>query len=74
MKTEDLERLSHYGWVDRAAGIAHIPIDRAIDILAKRGLPVPAAVEPTPSASGKSKGPAAEKEQAMPDRGREQKP
>jgi hypothetical protein len=32
--------LSTYGWVDQKAGTVHIPIDRAIDILAQRGLPV----------------------------------
>lgn len=32
-------RLSGYGWVDRQAGIAHIPIDRAMAILAERGWP-----------------------------------
>lgn len=36
---EQLRRLNGYGWVDRKAGIAHIPIDRAIDVLAERGLP-----------------------------------
>ena len=41
MKTEDLGRLNNYGWIDRKAGVAHIPIDRAIDILAKKGLPTP---------------------------------
>ena len=34
-----LNRLNAYGWVDRDAQLAHIPIDRAIDILAKSGLP-----------------------------------
>ncbi len=28
-----------YGWVDGKAGIARIPVDRAIDILSERGLP-----------------------------------
>lgn len=28
-----------YGWTDRDAGIARVPIDRAIEILAERGLP-----------------------------------
>ena len=32
--------LSTYGWVDQNAGTVHIPIDRAIDLLAQRGLPV----------------------------------
>jgi hypothetical protein len=36
---QELRRLNGYGWVDRDAGIAHIPIDRAIEILALRGLP-----------------------------------
>jgi hypothetical protein len=39
MKKEDLGRLAEYGWIDRAAGIAHIPVERAIEILAKTGLP-----------------------------------
>jgi hypothetical protein len=38
-KTEDLGRLNTYGWVDRKAGVAHIPVDRAIEILARKGLP-----------------------------------
>ena len=37
MKKEDLARLSTYGWIDRATGIAHIPVDRAIDMVV--GLP-----------------------------------
>lgn len=28
-----LERLGSYGWVDRGAGIAHIPIDRAMELV-----------------------------------------
>jgi|DewCreStandDraft_4_1066084.scaffolds.fasta_scaffold04286_9 hypothetical protein len=32
-------QLHHYGWVDKANGIARIPIERAIEILAERGLP-----------------------------------
>jgi hypothetical protein len=29
--------LQSYGWVDEGAGIAHIPIERAIDLTAERG-------------------------------------
>lgn len=32
--------LNSYGWVNRNAGIVRIPIDRAIRLLAERGLPV----------------------------------
>lgn len=28
-----------YGWTDQDAGIARVPIDRAVEILAERGLP-----------------------------------
>lgn len=31
--------LSHYYWVDKAKGTVAIPIDRAMDILAARGIP-----------------------------------
>lgn len=33
--------LNSYGWVDPGAGVAQIPIDRAIDLLARNGLPRP---------------------------------
>jgi hypothetical protein len=32
-------RLDTYRWIDRQAGIAAIPIDRAMDLVAQRGLP-----------------------------------
>jgi hypothetical protein len=34
-----IERLSSYGWIDREAGQVHIPIDRAMQILAQDGAP-----------------------------------
>lgn len=30
-----LERLRSYGWVNREAGVAHMPIDRAMELVAK---------------------------------------
>ncbi len=30
-KNEQLQRLHEYGWVDRDAGVVHIPIERAIE-------------------------------------------
>jgi hypothetical protein len=32
-------KLNSYGWIDRSAGVIRIPIDRAMDLLAQRGLP-----------------------------------
>lgn len=34
-------QLESYGWVDRNAGIVRIPIERAMKLLAERGLPAP---------------------------------
>jgi hypothetical protein len=33
-------KLNSYGWIDKGAGVIRIPIDRAMDLLAQRGLPV----------------------------------
>jgi hypothetical protein len=52
LRADDQTRLSSYGWVDRSGGIAHIPIDRAIDIIAEKGLPkvsAPSAPSKTPT-------------------------
>ena len=32
--------MNSYGWVDREAGIVRIPIDRAMELLLEKGLPV----------------------------------
>lgn len=36
------EALTSYGWVDRQAGIVHIPIERAIELTLEKGLPTAA--------------------------------
>lgn len=42
-------RLSSYGWVDRDAGLVHIPVDRAAARLLAEGFPTRAAAEPEPA-------------------------
>ena len=32
------QELNSYGWVDKNAGIAHIPIEQAMQLIAQRGL------------------------------------
>jgi hypothetical protein len=39
MRAAETALLHSYGWVDRQAGIVRIPIERAIELLAERGLP-----------------------------------
>jgi len=43
LRSEEDAMLKSYGWIDRDKGVVRIPIDRAIEILAERGLPVRAA-------------------------------
>lgn len=40
VRLREEKTLSTYGWVDKNAGTVHIPIDRAMDLLVQRGLPV----------------------------------
>ena len=65
--------LDHYAWVDQNAGVVQIPIERAIDVLAEKGLPYRQAEPAGPAAEAgqmgpgdsvtpeRAKGPAAEK-------------
>ena len=39
-KSEEEKNLSTYAWIDAKGGIVRIPIDRAMDLVAQRGLPV----------------------------------
>jgi hypothetical protein len=39
MKQGQSERLESYGWTDKASGVVHIPIERAMDLTLEHGLP-----------------------------------
>jgi hypothetical protein len=47
--------LNHYAWVDPDRGIVRLPVDRALEIIAQKGLPRFPAMEPKPG--GKLKAP-----------------
>lgn len=38
-KAEKSKQLNGYGWIDRAKGVAHIPIEKAMDAVASGALP-----------------------------------
>ncbi len=38
-RAQEMQRLTQYGWVDRAHGIVHIPIDAAMADVAHDGIP-----------------------------------
>lgn len=40
IRIDEEQTLSSYDWVDQKGGTVRIPIDRAMDLLAQRGLPV----------------------------------
>lgn len=33
------DRLNGYGWVDQGAGLVHIPIEKAMEVLVEKGVP-----------------------------------
>lgn len=39
MRRAENARLQSYGWIDRSAGIASIPLDRAMELVIQQGLP-----------------------------------
>ena len=62
LRAEEDAILTSYGWVDKPGGFVRIPVDRAMEILAQRGLPpskpmaanvpmpMPGAAVPSPAA------------------------
>lgn len=50
--TDEEQTLSSYDWVDQKAGTIRIPIDRAMDLLAQRGLPVRAQAQGADQTAG----------------------
>jgi hypothetical protein len=64
-RVREEDALNSYGWVDQSAGVVHIPIEKAIEMVAQQGLPVRpqsgppgAAAESAPGKSPSGKQPA----------------
>ena len=38
-RVQEEKTLHSYGWMDQQAGVVRIPIDRAMELVAQRGLP-----------------------------------
>jgi hypothetical protein len=61
-RLKEEQTLNSYGWVDQDAGVVRIPIDRAMQLLAQRGLPTtpkagtvpPSTVNVAAQAAGRS--------------------
>jgi hypothetical protein len=60
LRAEEAKQLEGYDWIDREQGVVRIPIARAMEILAQRGLPVRAESK-IPAAPGKLSPPQKEK-------------
>jgi hypothetical protein len=56
---EEEQVLEHYEWVDKNAGVVRIPIERAMELTAERGLPVRGATAAQPAAAQPAPQPAA---------------
>jgi len=50
LRNENNAELESYGYVDQKAGVAHIPIDQAMDQLVKQGVPARPAAPAAPAA------------------------
>jgi len=60
VRLDEAQTLSTYDYIDQKAGTVRIPIDRAMDLIAQRGLPVRGQAAEAPAAaasSNKQKGP-----------------
>jgi hypothetical protein len=66
IRIDEAQTLGTYDWVDQKAGTVRIPIDRAMDLIAQRGLPVRAQ-----GAAGAA--PAAQPSMARPNKAQPQK-
>ena len=55
IRIDEAQTLSTYDWVDQKAGTVRIPIDRAMDLIAQRGLPVRTQASNSASATRSSK-------------------
>ncbi|HVX67470.1 MAG TPA: hypothetical protein VHA11_12745, partial [Bryobacteraceae bacterium] len=49
LRKREASILNSYGWVQQETGIARIPIERAMDLLAERGLPARTGADPGPT-------------------------
>ena len=61
VRINEEQTLSTYDWVDQKAGAVRIPIDRAMDLLAQRGLPVRTQTATEAASTGQPSKPAPEK-------------
>jgi len=53
-RIQEEETLNTYGWVDQKTGVAHIPIERAMDLIVQQGLPTgPTGASVRPGAAPK---------------------
>jgi hypothetical protein len=45
-RASEAEQLNNYGWVNRTGGVVRVPIERAMELVAERGLPARAKGQP----------------------------
>lgn len=48
-RADEMKQIHGYGWVDQRAGVGHVPIERAKELLLQRGLP--SRPNPSPDAA-----------------------
>jgi len=53
-RLKEEQTLNSYGWVDQKTGVARIPIERAMQLIAQRGLPTTPKAGAVPPAEGQA--------------------
>jgi hypothetical protein len=60
-RAEQQQSLETYAWENRTAGTVRVPIEEAMELLVKKGVPVQGAPQPVPIAEQKPSGEASKK-------------
>lgn len=53
-RNRENQELESYGWIDRRRGIVRVPIERAMDLVLREGLPARKSVKNNPTAGSES--------------------
>ncbi len=73
-RLKEEQTLNSYGWIDQKAGVAHIPIERAMQLLAQRGLPTTPKSGTAPPSAVNVANQAAERSDTSNESGKAQQP
>lgn len=60
LRSQEQRALESYGWVDRGAGVARVPVDRALELVLEEGVGALASGSPAAAAASAASAPGSE--------------